>query len=153
MSMAAPFRPHRPRVSPSWLGVALAVLHCSLLVFFAGTRPDIGPPLARDRIPTDGIYIDPYNSSSSVIAGRLFHFAHEPVVLKAVYLLDLPALFLSVGVGYVALKAGVGPYTTPWVGGLSWLAFGTLQWLLIGSIIGTRRRSRGQRTTTSASAA
>ena len=126
----------RPRSPfPSLLGLALGLLHCALLLFFAASRPDIGPPPDATSPATDFVFVDPYHSSGSVIAGRFFHFAHEPLSLKIVYVLDLPSLLLSAGISFLTRMAGIGLYANSWVGGLSWLLLGSLQWLWFGSLI------------------
>ena len=124
---------------PSLLGLALGLLHCALLVFFAASRPDIGPPPRATSPATDFVFVDPYHSSGSVIAGRFFHFAHEPLPLKIVYLLDFPSLLISAGISFLTRAAGIGLYANSWVDGISWLLLGSLQWLWFGSLISGRR--------------
>jgi hypothetical protein len=92
----------------------------------------MGPPeptLAHAGI--DYINADAY--ASSVIAGRSFHFADEPLLLKLLLLVDLPALLLSGVVAFAAKTAGVGLYANSWVTGVSWPALGTLQWFWVGT--------------------
>ena len=134
---------------PSGLGIVLAVCHSVVLVLFAANRPDIGPPPSYATIAPGGFFIDPYNSSASVIAGRSFHFAGEPLLLKVIYLLDIPTHLVSAALSLLAGGTGLGGYAVSWVHGISWLLVGALQWLYVGSFVTAYPAARRRRTPSS----
>jgi hypothetical protein len=89
--------------------------------------------------------------TTSLLAGRPFHFSYESLSLKLLFVLDLPALIAAIPiaiVGDVLLTAlHVGSYAGSYFGAAIWLLVSSCQWLAIGGLLQARRNSRPARST------
>jgi hypothetical protein len=71
----------------------------------------------------------------SLIAGRIFHWAYESVLMRVITLIDTPALFLAdltTAVLPSQLYSQASAYTASWILVGMWLIYSSLQWLLAG---------------------
>src|SRR5262245_39515026 len=118
------------RSSFAWLFVCL---HAS---WFLLAVANMSPP-SRDlaSILDSGVW-----SSAALLAGRPFHFTYESMFLKALLLLDLPALLIA-GVVLAPIRVlfpSLGHYVDSYFAAGEWLLAGSLQWLVLGAFLETR---------------
>lgn len=127
------------RVVRSRLGQILFVVHLCLVVY------DFAPkPAASGDMPC---VVEP--SSQALIAARPFHYHYESDLMKTLIVLDLPGLVL----GYVIdlLLTPLNYLIRPCAYARSWMAAGvclvgtSIQWWLVGFLVGTSIRYRKPR--------
>ena len=77
-------------------------------------------------------------SSTSVLAGRPFHFNYESNLLKCLFLVDLPsmvaAIALDFAVGALLKVIRVGSFVGSYFGAGVMLLSGTFEWLALGKL-------------------
>lgn len=114
----------------SRLGWFLSVSHLCFVVFdFAQKKPvEVG---CREDLNIAG---------ANLIAGRIFHFSHETILLEIIILLDTPGILLS---AVIALFLIPLDYILPdqcfctlsWIGAMVLLTTTSVQWCFIGYMI------------------
>jgi hypothetical protein len=77
-------------------------------------------------------------SSSSVLAGRPFHFEYESNLLKFLFLVDLPSMVAAIpldfAVGALLKAIRVGSFMGSYFGAGLMLLAGTFEWLALGKL-------------------
>jgi len=72
----------------------------------------------------------------TIFAGRPFHFHYEPLIVKAFWVADLPALLIAILPALLITPlirlAHLGTFETSYVEASEFLIAGSLQWLTIG---------------------
>lgn len=130
------------RSSRSWLGWFLVILHGVCFVGAIRAKRPPSPEFARWLGGLQG-------SSSTIFAGRPFHFHYESTLTKVVVISDMPltiaALPLSVVVALTLWPMHLGLYYSSYVeAGITLLA-ATLQWLTVGRLIQDRLKPAPRR--------
>jgi phosphate starvation-inducible membrane PsiE len=112
------------RAATNRLGQLLIIIHLILVVY----------DFARKRPLSVGCDFKEGEWDFSVIADRIVHFHYESVILKIIFVLDLPALFLSVV--FTPLRYFLYPhicaYSQSWIEAGILLTCASIQWLLVG---------------------
>jgi hypothetical protein len=80
------------------------------------------------------------NSSTTLVAGRPFHFAYEPLMVRILWTADMPAMIAmipaSIATALLLWPFHMGFYRESYVYAALMLVGATAQWLIIGSRIG-----------------
>ncbi len=119
------------RVASSRIGHTLLIVHLSLVVFdFAQKQP-------VSRAESNIVRTAENQSSSSLLAGRGFHWHYESTLLKFLVLADLPGIFLSLLIALILVPLfyvlpTLGEYDASWVGAVLLLLATSIQWQFIG---------------------
>ena len=119
------------RVASSRVGHVLLVIHLFLVVFdFAQKSP-------VSRAENNRAYeAGEIMSSSTLLAGRGFHYHYESPLLKLLILVDLPGLLLSLIFSLVLIPinyfAPLGAYDESWVAAGIFLLGTSIQWQFVG---------------------
>jgi len=131
-------------VVSSQLGWLIAVVHAALLILAIVNMspPNRGFADSLDRLYASGGWCD-----ATVLAGRPFHFHYESLLLKIMFLVDLPAL-LAVSLAGLLVKftyiSHLSLFTLSYAGGAFWMLLGSVQWLIVGNLV-ERRLAPGSR--------
>jgi len=119
----------------SRVGWVLAGLHT---VWFFAVLHAMGPPSRRAAAFWDSLE----GADFTIFAGRFFHFQYQPLVVKALFTADLPALLVgglaSLVLSPLARLVHLGTYEGSYIGAAAFLFTATLQWLAIGRWIQIR---------------
>jgi hypothetical protein len=82
----------------------------------------------------------------TIFAGRPFHFHNEPLIVKALWAADLPALLMailpSLLIAPLIRLAHLGTFETSYLAAGGFLFAGSLQWLAIGRRLEVRWHHR-----------
>lgn len=116
----------------SRMGWAFAGLHA--ICFFTALHA-MGQPSRSAAAFWDSLS----DADFTIFAGRSFHFHYEPLVVKAMFTADLPALLVG-GLGSLVLSPLTrlfypGTYERSYVDAAAVIFVATLQWLVIGQWI------------------
>jgi hypothetical protein len=136
------------RVAGRRLGLLFALAHLCVAVF-AFAQKD------RVKVNCDGDFGGLFNveniAGASFVAGRLVHFYYESILLKALLLLDIPGMLLSVLIEtpfwlMSFLLPKFCAHTESWIAAILLLAGTTVQWWLVGyatgQIVGRKRANQ-----------
>jgi hypothetical protein len=88
-------------------------------------------------------------SSATILAGRPFHFVYESLLLRLLFLVDLPSMLAEIPAALVMSPLlrilHVGFNSSSYVDAALWLALGSCQWLVVGLLVEAllTRRSSG----------
>jgi hypothetical protein len=78
-------------------------------------------------------------SSATILAGRPFHFVYESLLLKLLFLADLPSMLAEIPAAFVMSPLlrilHVGFYSSSYVDAALWLTLGSCQWLVVGVLV------------------
>ncbi|MCA1816728.1 MAG: hypothetical protein LC746_10040 [Acidobacteria bacterium] len=120
------------RIATSRSGQLFFIAHLCLIVFLFSQKQVVG------HDPTDCVTRTQWGWDYVLIAGRPFHWHYESGLMKVVFLLDLPACF--VGALLLApvyyLYPNICVYTASWIEAALYLACASVQWWLVGFLIG-----------------
>jgi len=114
------------RVALSRVGQLLLVVHLCLVVYGFAQKPVLGP---------GSIPCVEQPSSAILLAGRSYHFHYESDLIKAVTILDLPALTVGSFPGALLSYLPVCAYADSWIRGVVILTMASIQWLLVGCFL------------------
>jgi hypothetical protein len=82
--------------------------------------------------------------STSLLAGRPFHYTHESMALKVLFLVDLPSFLASILVSLLVLPLRTivhfGSYRSSYIAAAILLVLGSVQWLVLGNVLEFRIR-------------
>ena len=129
MKLVASIRGCAKSCAFSRVGWVLVIVHS---VWFFAMLKAMGPP---SRAAAD--FRDSFQGADwTLFAGRYFHFAYEPVIVKILLFLDLPglliALVLDICVSPIVAMAHLGTFAASYVSAGEFLVAGSLQWIVIG---------------------
>src|ERR1041384_2959499 len=78
-------------------------------------------------------------SSTTLFAGRPFHFLYESIVMKLLILGDLPAMIAVIPIGLLLAPfrrlLHLNLYLGSYIGAALLLLIGTIQWMIIGKVV------------------
>ena len=116
------------------LGHILVVAHLVASLTLFVEKPPVNRQVAN--APTDERSV----SSSTLLAGRSFHWSHESIFLKALAVLDAPGLFVGVLVSTfliwsIKLFSSFGAYDQSWLIALTIFVTTSAQWLVVGYVL------------------
>ena len=84
-------------------------------------------------------------STTTLFAGRPFHFAYESPAMQFLFLADMPSLIAGIPVGFLISPlmrlAGLDFYSGSYVGAFLMLLVASCQWLTIGKLLESRLSS------------
>ena len=119
------------------LGWVLVGLHA---VWFFAALNAMGAPSRAGAQSWDSLQ----GADWTIFAGRTFHFHYEPLIVKALWAADLPALIMSVLpallISPLFQLVDLGTFETSYVAAGGFLIAGSLQWLAIGRRLEIRGR-------------
>jgi hypothetical protein len=122
------------------IGIALAVLHATILLVVIASRKPLPPPdPSPTPCPPDAVCLDlskPF-AGETLVARRAFHYGHEPLLVKLLMLSDMPAMLVGaivvLPVSLLLLLVGVSVQSSSYVTAVLWLFSGSIQWWAIGT--------------------
>ena len=122
----------------SRFGWLLVCLHAA---WFFVAIANMSPPA-----PGFGAFLDGGGrSSATLLAGRPFHWHYESLLLKSLFLADLPSILAMVPVNLVVLlpltPLHLGFYVISYLTAAIWLLGASVQWLVVGSWLEQRIES------------
>jgi hypothetical protein len=118
-------------IATNRIGLILLVAHLALFAYAIIEKlhnPAQGKDLSWEEFNKEA-------QSSTLIAGRLFHWAYESVVLQILMVIDMPVLLIAALTAMVfprGICSSLSAYTVSWIAVWVWLFCGSLQWLIIG---------------------
>jgi hypothetical protein len=130
------------RASHAELSLILGLAH--MVAWLCGVAA-MSPPDPEFGEWLDEIYDSGGGASVTMFAGRPFHFTYENILLKVIFLADLPGALAAIPVSLilVPLLSHLSTYESSYVGAGFILSFATVQWMMIGLWIQTRNEKAG----------
>jgi hypothetical protein len=126
----------------SWVAWLFVAIHAA---WFFLAIASMAPPS-----PKFGAWLDANGpSTTTILAGRPFHFAYQSHALQLLFLLDMPSFLAGAAFALLLIPfdgiVRLGAYEGSYFAAATMLLFASAQWLVVGSRVETRLRRDGKR--------